>query len=428
MNNKKTILVIGFALFASFFGAGNLILPPYLGFNSGPDWWLVALGFVTSATVIPLLALFGHARLQGTMLDFGNKVSPLFSLVYSLCVYIIAITLPIPRTAAVTHEMAIQPFFHTSSLLTSSIYFGVAFIFIMKRDSILSILGKFLTPLIVLILLAIIIIGLFTSPESINNSVLETPALVAGLLEGYQTYDALGGILIGGVVIISLNLEGGISFEDKKTIIAKSGLVAATGLFVIYAGMIAVGALHNTEFEASITRPELLSGLSLKTLGNIGNLFLSVLISLACFTTAVSVIVGTADFFKGLFKESQLAYTITAIVSCIMGIFIGQMNVKYIIDVALPALMFIYPITIVLILLNVIPQEYATKLIFKAVVLVTFVFSIPDFLGFLMEADWLQNIKEIIPFAKQNLGWVLPALVTFIVVNLIQKPLIQRGT
>ena len=428
MNNKKTIFIIGFALFASFFGAGNLILPPFLGFNSGPDWWLVTLGFVTSATVIPLLALFGHARLQGTMLDFGNKVSPLFSLVYCLCVYTIAITLPIPRTAAVTHEMAIQPFFDTSSLLTSSLYFGIAFIFIMKRDSILSILGKFLTPLIVLILLAIIIIGLFTSPESMNASVLEAPALVAGLLEGYQTYDALGGILIGGVVIISLNLEGGISFEDKKAIISKSGLVAATGLFIIYAGMIAVGALHNTEFEASITRPELLSGLSLKTLGNIGNLFLSVLISLACFTTAVSVIVRPDDFFKGLFKESQLAYTITAIISCIMGVLVGQFDVHYIIVVALPALMFIYPLTIVLILLNVIPQKYATKLVFKTVVLVTFIFSIPDFLGFLMEADWLQNIKEIIPFAKQNLGWVLPGLVAFIVVNLVQKPLKQRGT
>ena len=65
---------------------------------------------------------------------------------------------------------------------------------------------------------------------------------------------------------------------------------------------------------------------------------------------------------------------------------------------------------------------------FKTVVLVTFIFSIPDFLGFLMEADWLQNIKEIIPFAKQNLGWVLPGLVAFIVVNLVQKPLKQRGT
>jgi len=422
MNNKKTILIIGFALFASFFGAGNLILPPFLGFNSGPDWWLVALGFITSATVIPLLALFGHARLQGTMLDFGNKVSPLFSLVYCLCVYTIAITLPIPRTAAVAHEMAIQPFFSTPSLLTSSLYFGLAFIFIMKRNSILSILGKFLTPLIVIILLAIIIIGLFTSPDTMNASVLETPALVAGLLEGYQTYDALGGILIGGVVIISLNLEGGVSFEDKKAIIAKSGLVAATGLFIIYTGMIAVGALHNTEFETSITRPELLSGLSLKTLGNVGNLFLSVLISLACFTTAVSVIVGTADFFKGLFKESQMAYTITAIISCIIGVLVGQFDVHYIIIVALPALMFIYPLTIVLILLNVIPQKHATKMVFKTVVLVTFLFSIPDFLGFLIEADWLQNIKEVIPFAKQNLGWVLPALVTFAIVNLIQKP------
>lgn len=421
MNNKKTIFIIGFALFASFFGAGNLILPPQLGFNSGPDWWLVALGFITSATVIPLLALFGHAKLQGTMLDFGNKVSPLFSLVYCLCVYIIAVTLPIPRTAAVTHEMAIQPFFDTPSLLTSSLYFAIAFIFVMKRDSILSILGKFLTPLIVLILLAIIAIGLFSSPETMNPSVLESPAIVAGLLEGYQTYDALGGILIGGVVIISLNLEGGVSFEDKKAIIAKSGVVAAFGLFIIYAGMIAVGAMHNTEFESSISRPELLTGLSLKTLGNIGNLFLSILISLACFTTAVSVIVGTADFFKGLFKESQLAYTITAIVACLLGVLVGQFDVHYIIVVALPALMFIYPLTIVLILLNVIPEKYASKLVFKAVVLVTFIFSIPDFLGFLVEADWLVSVKEIIPLANQNLGWVMPAIITFVLVNGLRK-------
>ena len=418
MNKTKTILIIGFALFASFFGAGNLILPPQLGFNSGPDWWLVAFGFIISATVIPLLALFGHAKLQGTMLDFGKKVSPLFSLIFCLCVYIIAITLPIPRTAAVTHEMAIQPFFDTSSLLTSSLYFGLAFIFIMKRDSILSILGKFLTPLIVLILLVIICIGLFSAPELMNPSTLKSPALVAGLLEGYQTYDALGGILIGGVVIISLNLEGSTTFEEKKSIIAKSGLIAALGLFIIYTGMIAVGALHNSEFDASITRPELLAGLSLKTLGNIGNVFLSVLISLACFTTAVSVIVGTADFFKGLFKESQLAYTITAIISCVLGVLIGQFDVHYIIVIALPALMFIYPITIVLIILNLLPEKYASKTVFRAVVMVTFLFSIPDFLGFLLPKESLTGIKNAIPLANDNLGWVLPAIATYLAVGL----------
>ena len=419
MNNRKTILIIGFALFASFFGAGNLILPPQLGFNSGPDWWLVALGFIITAAVIPLLALLGHAKLQGTMMDFGKKVSPLFSLIYCLCVYTIALTLPIPRTAAVTHEMAIQPFFDSSSLLTSTLYFGLAFVFIINRGNILSILGKFLTPLIVLILLAIILIGLFITPETMNPSVQESSAIIVGLLEGYQTYDALGGILIGGVVIISLNLEGSTTFEEKKSIIAKSGMVAVFGLFVIYTGMIAVGAMHNSEFESTITRPELLTGLSLKTLGNIGNLLLSVLISLACFTTAVSVIVGTADFFKGLFKESQTAYIVTAIIGCILGVLIGQFDVHYIIVVALPALMFIYPITIVLILLNVIPEKYASSAVFKTVVLVTFLFSIPDFLGFLLSEESLKGIKNLIPLANQNLGWVLPAIIAFIISNSI---------
>lgn len=428
MNKKKTIFIIGFALFASFFGAGNLILPPQLGFNSGPDWWLVSIGFIISATVIPMLALLGHAKLQGTMMDFGKKVSPLFSLVFCLCVYIIAIALPIPRTAAVTHEMAIEPFFSTSSLLTSSIYFAVTFVFVMKRDSVLSILGKFLTPLIVIILLAIIFIGIFTVPDNMNASVLESSALVVGLLEGYQTYDALGGILIGGVIIISLNIEGGISFEDKKAIIIKSGLVAAAGLFIIYTGMIAVGALHNSEFDSTITRPELLSGLSIKTLGHVGNMFLSVLIALACFTTAVSVIVGTADFFSGLFKKFKNAYLITALVSCLLGVAVGQMDVSYIIDVALPVLMFIYPLTIVLILLNLFPEQYASKTVFRVVVLITFIFSIPDFLGFLIEAEWLNKIKNFIPLANENLGWVLPAILTFFLVNLFanKKPHLNK--
>lgn len=421
MNNRRTILIIGFAIFASFFGAGNLILPPHLGFNSGSDWWLVTLGFATSAAVIPLLALFGHAKLQGTMLDFGNKVSPLFSLVFCLCVYIIAIALPIPRTAAVTHEMSIMPFFNTSSLLTSSIYFGFAFFFVMKRDSILSILGKFLTPLIVLILLTIILISVFTAPDVMNPSVLKSPAIIAGLLEGYQTYDALGGILIGGVVIISLNIEGTSTFEERKSIIAKSGLVAATGLFIIYAGMIAIGAMHNSEFEVSISRPELLTGLSLKTLGNIGNVFLSILISLACFTTAVSVIVGTADFFKGLFKDSQTVYVITAIIACTLGVLVGQFDVQYIIRIALPVLMFIYPLTIVLIILNAIPEKFASKQVFRIVVLITFIFSIPDFLSFVLPHGSLDAMIKTIPLSKENLGWLLPALSAFVLINIFQK-------
>lgn len=420
MNRTKESFVFGFAIFASFFGAGNLILPPLLGFNAGPDWWLVAFGFVISATVIPLLSLFAHARLQGTMLDFGNKVSPIFSLVFCLCVYIIAIALPIPRTAAVTHEMSVSPFFNTSSLLTSSIYFIMVFLLAMNRGKVIQFIGKYLTPFIALIIAAIIGVGIFVETPQMNPTIFKTP-VVSGLLEGYQTYDALAGLLSGGFVIISLNLSNNYTFEDKKSIIARSGFIAMMGLFLIYAGLIYIGANFNTAFSTDISRTELLSGLALKTLGNTGSVFLSVLVSLACFTTAVSVVVGTADFFKGLFKESKLAYIIATVTSCFIGIFVGQMDVSYIIDVALPALMFIYPLSIVLIVLNVLPEKYASQNVFRGVVLITFLFSIPDFLSFLISTDALVGIKAILPLSQFSLGWVLPALATYIIINIVQK-------
>ena len=420
MNRTKESFVFGFAIFASFFGAGNLILPPLLGFNAGPDWWLVAIGFVISATIIPLLSLFAHARLQGTMLDFGNKVSPIFSLIFCLCVYIIAIALPVPRTAAVTHEMAIRPFFNASSLLTSSIYFILVFLLAMNRGKVIQFIGKYLTPFIALIVAAIIGVGIFAEMPQMNPTIFKTP-LVSGLLEGYQTYDALAGLLSGGFVIISLNLSNNYTFEDKKNIIARSGFIAMMGLFLIYAGLIYIGANFNTVFSTDISRTDLLSGLALKTLGNTGSVFLSVLVSLACFTTAVSVVVGTADFFKGLFKESKTAYLTTVVLSCLIGVFVGQMDVSYIIDLALPALMFIYPLSIVLIVLNVLPEKYASRNVFKGVVLVTFLFSIPDFLSFLIPSDALEGIKDILPLSEYSLGWVLPALATFIIINIIQK-------
>jgi len=416
MNKSKETYVIGFALFSGFFGAGNLILPPFLGFNAGNDWLLVTIGFVISATIIPLLAILAHARIQGTMLDFGNKVSPVFSLIYSLSVYAIALSLPVPRTASVTHEMAIAPIFDSNSLITSSIYFLLVFIFVMNRNSILNILGKILTPLIVFILVLIIGVGLYSAPDVMRTSLYDTP-LVDGILEGYQTYDALGGMLMGGILVISLNIKGYTSFIEKKQIIARAGIIAALGLFIIYGGLIVLGAFYNTEFESDITRTELLAGLSIKTLGNIGALFLSVLVGLACFTTAVSIIVGTADFFKGLFHDAQWVYTITAVISCGLGIAIGQFDVHYIINVALPILMFIYPITVVLILLNILAEKYASKMVFRSVVLVTFLFSIPDVLQFLIPKEKLLAVIALIPFGQYSLGWLLPALLVFIGVN-----------
>ncbi len=417
MKQSKQTLIISFALFSLFFGAGNLILPPFLGYNAGDGWIWVLIGFTISAVIIPILAIYGHAKLQGTMLDFANKVSPTFAVVYSILIYIISISLPSPRTASVTYEMAIEPFFQISSLGLSSIYFALVLVFVLNRSKMLSIIGKFLTPLIVFLLLIIICLGVFTEVESIRDSIFNN-SFAEGILEGYQTFDAIGGVVVGGVIVISLSLQGKFNYEEKKRMIARSGLFAGIGLFVIYGGLIALGA-HNSNVLVIDNRTELLNVLSLQTLGNIGNAFLSVLVALACFTTAVGIVTGTADFVKGLLANSQKAYIITAIIGCVLGVLMGQFDVHYIINVALPALMFIYPITIVLIILNVVPEKWASKLVFRGVVLVTFIFSIPDFLKFIISEEKIAPIKELIPLSEYSMGWVLPALFVFVILNVL---------
>lgn len=420
MLKTKEILITGFALFSMFFGAGNLILPPYLGFKAGDAWFFVLLGFVITAVIIPILGIFAHARLQGTMFDFGKKVSPLFSWVYCFIVYAISISLPVPRTASVTHEMAIQPFFNSNSLITSAVYFILVLIFVLNRAKAMDLVGRFLTPLIILILLVIIGLGFFMAPETINPTIFKNP-FIGGLLEGYQTFDAMGSVVVGGVLIITLKLKRKASFELNKELIRKAGYVAGIGLLLIYGGLILNGALFSDIFNSGASRAEVLIGLSTNTLGNIGATFLSVLVALACFTTAVGIVIGTADFFKSYFDNSELAYVIVAAVSCILGVLIGQFDVHYIIDIALPALMFIYPITIVLIFLNLAPEKYASPLVFRTVVLMAFLFSIPDFLSFLIPEKSLQLIQAYIPLSQFNLGWLLPALITFVLINIFKR-------
>ena len=435
MNQSRQTFITAFALFSLFFGAGNLILPPFLGYNAGENWFWVTIGFAISAVVIPILAIYGHARLQGTMLDFANKVSPKFAMFYSVCVYIISISLPSPRTASVTYEMAIEPYLEMNSLWLSSIYFALVLVFVLNRSRILSIIGKFLTPFIILILLAIISIGLFGDMAAIRNTA-DSTSLIGGIIEGYQTFDAIGGVLIGGVIVISFAMQGTYDYDARKKMMGKAGLYAGIGLFAIYGGLIALGAHYSGEITTN-SRSEYLTFLSQETLGNIGTAFLAVLVSLACFTTAVGIVTGTADFVKGLFKNSKYAYLLTAILGCVIGVVVGQFDIHYIIDLAVPALMFIYPITICLILLNILPKKWASKLVFRGVAIVVFLFSLTDVLKEIISenriipykkimpdglVEWSQDaiamFEVYIPLGKEGMGWVLPALIIFVLLNI----------
>jgi LIVCS family branched-chain amino acid:cation transporter len=416
MRQVRELLVTAFALFSLFFGAGNLILPPQLGFKAGPDWWIVALGFALSAVGIAILGILAHAKLQGSIFDFGTKVSSGFSLVYCYVVYAIAISLPSPRTASVTHEIAVSPLLDISPLTTSFAYFGGVLLFALNRNKILDLIGKWMTPAILLILLTIIGVVVYSKPFEFNTASIQH-AFSYSIIEGYQTFDAIGAVVVGGVIIVSINLKNHKTYAEKRRLIARAGWLSGITLLMVYSGLMLSAGLFQNTLAADISRTELLQQMSLFALGSTGRGVFSVLVGLACFTTAVGIVTGTADFVRSRFGDSRRAYVITAVIGCLIGIVVGQMEVSYIIDVAIPALMFIYPITIVLILLNVLPDRWASAGVFKTVVTVTMLFSVPDFLLSLRAGIDLETINGLIPLSTVQLGWVLPAVLAFVLSN-----------
>lgn len=410
---RRAVWILGFTLFSLFFGAGNLILPPQLGFRSGSLWWLVNLGFCLSAVAIPMLGILAHARLQGGMIDFAHKVSPVFSLVYCCVVYAISLSLPAPRTASVTHEMAIAPYFSVGPLFTSLVYYGLVFGVAINRSRLSGLIGKWLTPAILLVLLLLIGNLLWDPPSAPGLPRLAFP-FTDGILEGYQTFDAIGAVVAGGVILVSLRLEyPSLTSRERFRAIIGSGQIAGVSLLLLYAGLMVCGAFMNGVADPEISRTGLLNQMIGLALGSGGGYFLSLLIGLACFTTAVGIVTGTADFVKSRFGDSQRAYRITALAGCILGVGIGQLSVDSIIAVALPALMFIYPLTIVLIGLNALPPQYTPPRVFRAVVCTTLVFSIPDFLGSLgLWGQWGRGWEHF-PLTGQGLGWLLPAVAAY---------------
>ena len=409
---RKAILILALALFSLFFGAGNLILPPQLGYRAGSLWWLVCLGFSISAVLIPMLGILAHARLQGSMFNFAEKVSPVFSLVYCYLVYLISITLPAPRTASVTHEMAIAPYLGSSSLLSSLGYFTLVFLIVLNRSRITSLIGKWLTPGILIVL--VLLIGSLTlwTPGVPGPPLLEH-AFSAGILEGYQTFDAIGAVVVGGVIIISLNIEKPeLDSGQRFRAISTAGWLAGGALLLLYAGLILSGSLMGSTADAAASRTDLLGAMSDLALGSGGRLFLSLLIALACFTTAVGIVTGTADFVRSRFGNSRRAYRATALVGCLLGVLMGQLPVDSIIAVALPALMLIYPLTIALILLNAMPASYTPPFVFRMVVVVVLLFSLPDFFNSL-GLGYGGSFLPTLPLQEYQMAWVLPSVAAY---------------
>ena len=153
----KDLLFVGFTLFSMFFGAGNLIFPPFLGAQAGTNAWFAFLGFALSAIGLPVLGVIAIAR-AGGLSTLAGRVHPRFAAVFTLLCYLsIGPCLAIPRTASTSFEM-FAPLIGggaAKQLLYSVVFFAVAFLVALRPEKLTDRLGKLLCPTLIVLILVL---------------------------------------------------------------------------------------------------------------------------------------------------------------------------------------------------------------------------------------------------------------------------------
>lgn len=417
--NKKTkdYLIIGFALFSMFFGAGNLIFPPFLGQILGENYWLGIIGFTITGVGLPLLGLLAATKNNGNFEEMSLKVGKNFSKIYSIILFLmIGPMLAIPRTAATTFEISISPnFANFSPLIFTIIYFAINLIFVLRPSKIIETIGKFLTPALLLILVFLITKGILNPVAGYSSTTITNP-LSRSLIEGYQTMDALASIIFASLIIGAVKSKGYKENQIVKVTV-KASIIAIIGLGIVYGGLIVLGS-RTGSLANGMTNSGLLIFLSKSILGHLGKIAIGIALGLACLTTSIGLLSAGGEFFERV-SNKKLKYKTNVIVMCITSILIANMGLDKIVSFSATILNIIYPITIVLILLNLADKLVKGQIVYKISVYTTLTISILTFLAGFNPS--LNSILSILPMYQVGFGWVLPALIAFVISNILVK-------
>jgi LIVCS family branched-chain amino acid:cation transporter len=418
---NKDALIIGLALFAMFFGAGNLIFPPQIGLRTGTNWYLAAGGFLMTGIGLPLFGIFasikGGEALERFQPRIGKKALIIFQIFVALTIGFAAV----PRTGATTHEIGFSLLIPgISPFVTAIIFFGLTLVLAIKPTGIMDRIGKFLTPVLVTILAIIIIKGIVdpltgTAPSTITNEFGE------GFMGGYQTMDALGALIFGGIMLNTFREKGYNTPKEQMRMTTKAGLIALIGLGVVYSGLMFLGSTVAADAPADISRTSLTVLISNMLLGQTGTYMLGVGVSFACLTTSVGLIATIAEFFKD-FSKGKVPYKFVVIVMTIACAMVSIIGVDGIVQVAGPILTVLYPVAIMINIFIFTSQWIESNLVIRLTLGVTFMVAIVQGLeagGILGELP--TQIIQVIPLGSAGFPWIVPTVITFIITSIIAK-------
>ena len=429
MTRKKLIdiIICGFALFAIFFGAGNLIFPPYLGVISGNNWGIANIAFLLSDPLLPILGVIVTALLGGQATDLGKRVSKHFSMIIgAISILLIGPLFAVPRTGATTHEIFVQSFVPTApQWITSLIFFGLTLYIAIQSHTVIDAIGKYLTPILLFILL-LVFIAAVVQPNAGFQTTTSAGLFSQSFKEGYQTMDALGAALMAGVVISDLTRRGYTEKKEQHQMMFGVGIVSFILLAAVYSSLTYAGATVSTVYDANVQRPALLIGLIEQLLGSFGKVAMGIAVSFACLTTSVGLTTTCGHYFSTL-TNGKLDYKKIVIATASVSFLLSLLGVDALLQLAVPVLSAIYPMVIALIFLSIFDRYIVYNWTYTGAVVGAFfiggiqaihLFSQMQGGNFLAElAGWTNTL----PLHRFGFEWLVPAIIGSAVFTVISK-------
>lgn len=417
------LLSLSLMLFALFFGAGNMIFPPAMGQAAGTNVWAALAGYIATDVGLPLITIAAVVFAGRSLLNLLGRAGAGFAAFFAALIYLLIGPLfAIPRTGSVSFELALLPFLGEGanttlfSFLFTAVFFGLTYFLSANPQKIVYIVGKILTPIL---LLSIFIIGLSAifdpiSPLSEPVGDYSHIAFFKGLIEGYQALDALAA---GVFALIVIDNVAGMGIQKESNIVKYTllaGLLAAIGLAVVYGILAYVGATSSALGQFS-NGGQLLSAVADHMFGKIGMLILGIAVLFACLTTAIGLTTSFGDYFSRTYVKLEYNHIIIAV--CVFSFFISNIGLTQLISITLPILLMVYPVLMALVAASFLDKWLqGRKAIYIGILAGTALISIPNGLETLAAnygaslgiiSQWLQ----LVPLYDLSLGWIVPAII-----------------
>ena len=409
---KRTTLA--FTVFAMFFGAGNLIFPVFLAFQSGGDFPLAFSGFALSAIGLPILALLASMK-AGGLEELARRVSPAFSKVFTVVVYLaIGPCLAIPRTASTSHEMVALATGMDSAIarfVYCALFFLLAALLARRPERLSNRLGRILSPTLVILIAVLTVGSLTTTAPSLGQWQYASHPLQKGFLEGYQTMDTLAALNFGLIIALNVQALGVKSTEGVVSETVKAGMIAGFFLITIYLALAHIGATVGGAGLITENGAQTLTSVAKIQFGSWGIILLGMIFFVACLNTCVGLLSCCSDYFTKVFPV--LSYKGWLLVFVLCSMVVSNAGLTLILKLSIPVLMAIYPVALMLIILGLthrFNQNFSN--VYPFTITMTAIVSIA---GALKDIGLEVPLLNHLPFYSIGLEWVTPAIIGWVV-------------